>query len=164
MERETGSADVAGTVGADQPQPAGNAGVDLRRHRRRDEVETILLRAEHLPPADRALLLAVFQAGQTAIQVAALRGQPAKIVRREVRRLVARVLTPEFLHVVQRRSRWSRARQQVGQVCFVERLSLREASRRLALSMYAVRRHCEWIRAGAAEADAREPVAMRASA
>lgn len=142
---------VAGRVGGLQAQVPAATGIDLRRHRRREEVEVVLSRVEYLPPSDRALLVAIFQGGQSAAQVARLLKVDARIVRRNVRLLTARVLAPEFGYVIRRRERWSRVRQQVGQLCFVEGVSLREAARAMSQSVYAVRRHCEWIRAGAAE-------------
>ncbi|MFO0832430.1 MAG: hypothetical protein U0637_11405 [Phycisphaerales bacterium] len=126
---------------------------DMRRHRRQSEVDAILAMAQHLKPADRALLESVYQAGQTAAAVARVRKAEPRVVRAQIRRLVARVLAPEFAHVVRRRERWSRVRQQVGRLCFVEGASLRAAARALAISVYAVRRHREWIRAGADELD-----------
>ncbi len=148
---EMGVQTVVGQVGVFTAQVPENAGVDLRK-RRKEQVEMVLSRVEYLRADERSLLLAVLQNGQTAAQVALLTREKVRIVRRRVRLLTGRVLSAEFMHVVRRRQRWSRVRQQVGQMCFVEGKSLREVARVMSLSMYSVRRHCEWIRAGAAEA------------
>lgn len=124
--------------------------LDLRRIRQRAQSDLILRRAEHLPDRDSAVLFALFRAEQTAAEVAILQHTDARSVRRTARRLVARVLAPEFAHVLSHHHRWERERQAVGRLRFIEGRSIRHIARVLSLTTCAVRGHCTWIRAGAA--------------
>lgn len=131
--------------------------LDLRRIRRRAQSDLILRRAEHLPEHESAVLFALFRAEQTAAEVAVLQHTDARSVRRTARRLVARVLAPEFAHVLSHHQRWERERQAVGRLRFIEGRSIRDIARAHSLSTYTVRSHCTWIRAGAAAAADAEP-------
>lgn len=137
--------------------PSQSSALDLRRIRQRAQSDLILRRAEHLPDRDSAVLFALFRAEQTAAEVAVLQHTDARSVRRTARRLVARVLAPEFAHVISHHHRWERKRQAVGRLRFIEGRSIRDIARALSLSTYTVRGHCTWIRASAAAANEAKP-------
>jgi len=120
---------------------------DLRRRRKREQVEQILARASWLPESDRAVLEAVFREGKTVAEVAALIGCPARALRRRVRRLLDRVQAPRFVFVTSRLDGWPPTRRRVARACVIEWCSLRDAARQLGISLYAVRRHHEAINA-----------------
>jgi len=127
--------------------PTPPATVDLRRRDTREWAETIASRAEHLLPEDRALVRAVFGDGMDAKRVARLQGEPSRTVRRRVRSLAARVLSPEFEFVLARRDAWPRTRRLVATACVVQGRTLREAASHLQMSLHAVRRQMDAVRA-----------------
>lgn len=118
---------------------------DLRRKRQRGLVEVITLRAELLPAHERALVEAIYREGASAKDVALLRGAPPKRVRRELRRLVQRLLDPRFLFVARNRESWPRQRRKVATTCVLHGLSMRDAAARLELSLHTVRRHMQAV-------------------
>ncbi len=120
---------------------------DLRRKRRREVIERVVERAELLSPADRALILAYYRDEQSALDIARLACEPVRAVRRRLRRVVQRVLSPRFQFVASRRRSWPPTRRRVASACVLEGFTLREASRRLGLSLHSVRRHHDAIQA-----------------
>lgn len=126
-----------------------DAGVeaDLRRRRRRDHTARLVERAVWLPPRDRALIEAVFHHGRTVTDLAKLTGDSPRSLRRHVRQLAARLVSPRFLFVVHHRDLWTASRRRVGTACFIEGLSLRAAAGQLGMSLHTVRRHTDAIEA-----------------
>ncbi len=124
-----------------------DAAWDLRRKRRREVVERVVERAELLSPSDRALVLAYYRDGQRASDIARLAGEPVRALRRRLRRVVERVLSPRFEFVASRRLTWTPTRRRVACACVLEGYTLRETSRRLALSLHSVRRHHDAVQA-----------------
>ena len=120
---------------------------DLRRKRRREVIERVVQRAELLTPADRALVLAYYRDQQNALDIARLAGEPVRAVRRRLRRAVERVLSPRFQFVASRLGSWPPTRRRVACACVLQGFTLREASRRLGLSLHSVRRHHDAIQA-----------------
>lgn len=131
---------------------------DLRRAVRREQIQLLLDRAElaELPANERALLHAAFVDGHSAIEIAALArsasGAPvggevvtARSVRRRIRRLVERVMSPRFLYVVRHQGAWPQNRRRVAEACVLRGLSLRDAAAELGLSLHVVRRQHEVI-------------------
>ena len=119
---------------------AGAASFDIRRFRRAAEVGVVLGRAAHLSEGDGALLRAVLEKGQSAVQVGRLLGIGPAAVRRRVRVLVQRVQAPEFMLVVCSAAEWTPRRCAVGRSCFIEGVSIRAAAGVLGLSVHAVAR------------------------
>ncbi len=119
--------------------------LDLRRKRQRDLVEVIALRAELLPPRDRALVEAIYREGASAKEVALLAGVSPRSVRRRLRALVQRMLEPRFVFVARSRDAWPRQRRAVATACVLHGLSLREAAKALGLSLHCVRRHMQAV-------------------
>ncbi len=118
---------------------------DRRRLRNADLAEQVSLRAEPLPPGDRALLDAAFRDGKTAVEIALLTGEDHRIVRRRIRRLAVRVMSPRYVFVLRERARWPATRRRVGEVCVLRGRSMRAACLELGMSMHMVRRQRELI-------------------
>lgn len=112
---------------------------DLRRRRRSDLAELIVDRSAWLMPEDRALVCAVYRDGLTAAEVAKLRGEPARHVRRRLRRLVLRVLSKRYEFVMRRREQWPPTRRRVATVCVLQGRTMRETASHLRLSLHTVR-------------------------
>jgi len=119
---------------------------DLRRKRTPGLIERVVERAALLPDDDRALLLAVYRDATPARTIAALRGVDPRRIRRRVRALVQRVLSPSFEFVLAHAGEWPRTRKRVAVAIVIEGRSLREAAERLGVTIHTVRRHIEAIR------------------
>lgn len=119
--------------------------IDLRRGRSRDLIRSVADRAKHLPPKEQALLNEVYAQGKTVTDIAKSTGETPSYLRRKVRKLTARVLDPRYRYVTEQRSTWRPTRRQVAEACVIEGLSIKEASDRLQLSQYVVRKHREAI-------------------
>ena len=122
-------------------------GADLRRKHRRELVEAVLQASPYLPDQDRALLEAFYRDGRPVAELAALAGCTPRVIRRRIRTLVARVLSPRFAFVAHHEPRWSPTRRRVARACVLGGRSLREAADDLALSLHTVRRHHDAINA-----------------
>lgn len=118
---------------------------NLRRKRQRDTADTILARADFLPPPDRTLILAVYEDSRPVADLARMMGQDPRALRRRIRRLVQRMVSPRYAFVAARRDQWSSTRRRVATACVLHGLSLRAAADQLGLSHYTVRRHCQII-------------------
>lgn len=139
------------------PSRLAGASPDLRRRSRRAYAETLVQRAAWLPATDRELVEAVFDEGlSVAAYVRRMRERGADIhpgrsaltaraARRRLRGLIARVLSPRFVFVVERRTAWAASRRRVAMACVVRGLSLREAAAALGMSLHAVRRHMDAV-------------------
>lgn len=121
--------------------------VDLRRRSLRDHAETIVVRAEHLLPDDRALLQAVFRDGMTAIDLARVTGTAPRALRRRIRLLAGRVLTARYAYVMRHREHWPATRRRVATACVLQGRSLRAAAAHLRLTLHVVRRHMDAVNA-----------------
>ena len=120
---------------------------DRRRHQGRELAEALVARAEHLLPEDRALLSAVYRDGTSAKEIALLTGESPRAVRRRIRSLAQRVLDPRFAFVLVHRDDWPPTRRKVATEMTLHGRPMRETARRLNLSLHAVRRHADAIRA-----------------
>lgn len=128
---------------------------DLRRRHARALVERLLRLGAALPEAERALIEAVYRDGMTVKQLAVIRGDDPKALRRRVRRLVARVMSAEFRYVAARRSELPRTRARVAELCVLRGMSLRGVAGELGLSLHMVRRHRDAVMAMAEIEEAR---------
>ncbi|MEL7473142.1 MAG: hypothetical protein AAGK04_07480 [Planctomycetota bacterium] len=122
-------------------------GADLRRRRRRELTEALLERSSRLPDEERALIEAVYREGRPVVEIARLRGESPRPLRRRVRRLVERVMSERFGFVARRVAEWTPNRRRVAEACVLHGCSLREAAERLRLSLHAVRRHSDAVQA-----------------
>lgn len=147
---------------------------DLRRRHARSMVETLLDLAVALPPNERALINAVYRDGKTALELSPLVGDSPPVIRRRVRAIVKRVMTPEFRYVAAvtgalrgpvdiRRlagddvptiaSKWPRMRRRVAELCVLEGHSQRAVADKLATSVHTIRRHMNAVAALVEEAN-----------
>ena len=121
--------------------------IDLRRRRRRDVAEQIVHRARWSLPEDRAVLGAIFADGLSASQVAQMRNESPRRVRRRVRLLVDRVLSDRYRFVLQHRDAWPAGRRRIASACVLQGHSMRECARRLRVSLHRVRREMDIVNA-----------------
>lgn len=139
---------VSCVAAGDRPMTRREPRLDLRRREARAElIARLATRAELLPPEERALLKAVYERGMPVAKLAALRGAEgdAGALRRRLRRLVVRVLSPEFEFVARHRTGWGAARRRVATAMVLHGLSQRQAAAALGLSAHVVRRHREAV-------------------
>lgn len=142
----------------------------LARARRRDVAAFMVKRADALAPDERALILTVYGEGRSVLEATRRQdANPATLPlraaaeRRRVRRLARRMTNPAFDLVRTRSNTWPPAMARIGRACFIEGLSMREASIRLRLSVYTVRSHMQAIRAMAASTILLAPAAEAAA-
>jgi DNA-directed RNA polymerase specialized sigma24 family protein len=119
---------------------------DRRRRQGRDLAETLVSRAEHLLPEDRALLNAIYRDGSSAREIAILTGTCPRSVRLRIRKLAQRALDPRFAFVLVNRDQWPPTRRKVATEHILHGRPLRETASQLDLTLYAVRRHADAIR------------------
>ncbi|MEQ8844347.1 MAG: sigma factor-like helix-turn-helix DNA-binding protein [Phycisphaerales bacterium] len=124
-----------------------DATLDMRRKRRRAMVTRVLDAADHLPPDERQLLLAVYGRGMAVSEAAALLGTNERQMRRRVRALVRRVTDPAFEAAVRLGPQLPRQIAQVARLTAVEGLTMRQAAQRLGVSYHCVRKSRDGFRA-----------------
>lgn len=120
---------------------------DLRRRRSRLYSERLVERAAWLMPDDRAIIQAMFRDNLTASEVAALRGEPVRQLRRRVRSLVTRMGSSRFEYVVRQRESWPTMRRRVATAVVLQGRSLREAAEHLQMSFHCVRKEMQVVSA-----------------
>lgn len=170
---------------------------DLRRRRHQEGVEKLVASARFLPTGERELIESVFRDGRRVSELARLisglsrnapssphagaspprpgvlarPGRAGRTLRYRVRRVVRRMLTPEYQAVARWMALeklgsaasawngWGPTRRRVAICCGLHGLSLREAAADLNISLHTVRRHWDAVRAlidaGACAASAR---------
>ena len=131
----------------DEPRFDIQTASDLRRRIPRDLADLLVLRAEHLLPDDRALIAAIYRDNLTAAQVADLLDTSPRAIRRRIRAIVQRLLSPRYEFVAQRRQQWGPTRYKVAEACVLEGRTLRDAAAHLRLSLHTVRRHMDAVAA-----------------
>ena len=119
---------------------------DLRRSER-DLADQIVLRAEHLPAEERALVRSIYADGRTIDDVAALLQADPRQVRRRVRRLVRRVLSDRYIFVVRHRDSWPCMRRRLATACIIHGHSLKHAAVEVGTSFYNTRKHLDAVHA-----------------
>ncbi len=124
---------------------------DLRRRIPRDLADLLVARAQWILPEDRALISAVYQDNLSAIQVASLLSAPPRSIRRRIRLLVTRLISPRFIFVAQQtalqKTTWGPTRKRVAVACVLEGRTLRDAAQTLHISLHTIRRHMDAIAA-----------------
>lgn len=121
--------------------------LDMRRKRRRALVTQVLDAADHLPPDERQLLVAIYGHGMAVSEAAAMLGTPERQLRRRVRALVRRVCDPTFDAAVRLSPDLPRQLRMVARLTCVEGLPMRQVAQRLGISYHCVRKHCDAFRA-----------------
>ncbi|MCE7975327.1 MAG: hypothetical protein DYG92_13550 [Leptolyngbya sp. PLA1] len=98
-------------------------------------------RAGELSAPDRSLVEAVVLSGRRVSELAPLAGCTARVLRRRLKGVLARISSPEFGYVLRHRSEWPLTRRRVAEACVLRGLSQRAAASELRLSLYVVRLH-----------------------
>lgn len=129
-------------LGFDAPQ-----GIDHRRVQQRETVEKLLLRCEHLQLEEQALVRSVYADKRTIREIALMQKRDERAVRRELRRLVKRMLRPEFAIVLMQAQAWAPTRSRVGESIFLHGNGLRSTATLLSITVHNVRTHVSAIRA-----------------
>jgi DNA-directed RNA polymerase specialized sigma24 family protein len=129
---------------APDPTPEESA-LDLRRKESRTLTDLLLTRGECLPRCDRELLRLVYADGKRATEAGMLLSEHPRKVRRRLKDLAERLVSPRFEFVARQRSSWPPTRRKVATHVYLHGLSLRETCARLGLTNYVVRRHCDVV-------------------
>lgn len=132
------------TLLTDRPERFDHA-ADLRRTVPADLARTVAERAQWCLPDERALIDAMYRQGLTAAQIAQLRNEPAPLIRRKIRVVVTRVLSPRFVFVLRHRDQWPPTRRRIATACVLQGRTLRQTAAHLQLSLHAVRRQMDAI-------------------
>lgn len=121
----------------------------IRRRMNRDRVEEVLALAGSLPRDERAVVYAVLRDALPVREVAEVRGESPRVVRRRLRNAVDRVLTPLFGFALSRVEAkpcpWSAARRRVAVHTVLHGRSLQKTAQALGVSVWSVRREKEKI-------------------
>jgi DNA-directed RNA polymerase specialized sigma24 family protein len=120
---------------------------DLRRRLPPALAERVVLRLEHLPEEERAILRSVFVDNRAVKELAPLAGSSERVLRRKVKRALSRVLGARFSFVLERRASWTVTRRRIATLHYIDGMSVRETAARTGLSLHAVRRHRDAIEA-----------------
>lgn len=120
---------------------------DLRRRRNRDIAETIVRRAEHLEQHEKQLILSIYAHGLSTTELAPLTNKKPRTLRRQLRNILKRLTSPEYLYTIRHQTNWTTTRKRVANACFIQGQSLRAAAATLNLTLHTVRKHHQHIRA-----------------
>jgi hypothetical protein len=118
---------------------------DLRRSPSREALEVIVHRSGCLLPEDQALMDACFSRGMRVLELARLQGVDPRVVQRRIKRLSARVISPEFSFVLNQESAWPPTRRRIARAVVLEGRTMRGASKALSISLHTVREHVKFI-------------------
>ncbi|MGD9789757.1 MAG: hypothetical protein AB7Q00_04190 [Phycisphaerales bacterium] len=121
------------------------AASDRRRRMEGSISATILERSAALPTHERLLIVAAYRDGMSAVQLALTLKTSASIIRRCLKRLVHRLLSPRYIFVLTQRDLWPSTCRKVATACFIEGRSQRDAAERLGLTLHTVRRYHDSI-------------------
>jgi DNA-directed RNA polymerase specialized sigma24 family protein len=138
---------MRGVVGTGEWLENAEDTLDLRRKRDSGFSDRMVRRACWLEADDRELVLAMFERGHSAKAIGSMLGQPARVVRKRLRLLVARLSDPRVAYVVAHHNTWGRSRKLVARELFLNGHSMREVSQMLNLSLHTVRKHRNAIEA-----------------
>lgn len=114
---------------------------DRRRQSHRDIAELLVIRADLLTDTDRALITAVYRDNLATSDVAALLGHPhtPRSIRRRLRALVNRILSPRFELVMNQSPEWPPLRRRIAQSYILEGRTLRDTAKHLRTTLHVVR-------------------------
>ena len=115
--------------------------LDRRRHLRAEMREAIAKRSRNLEGRDREIMLSIYHDGRSAASIARISGENHRAMVRHVRKITSRVLNPLFPFVIQHRETWSRRRQRIAKLIYIQGLSIRETADLMKISIYLVRKH-----------------------
>ena len=127
------------------PYPLALESIDMRRSLHREHAETIVARASVLPPQERALLESVYEEGMTVARLAGLRNECPRALRRRLRRLIARVLSPRYAFVMSARAGWTPARRKIATDVVLHGRSMRRSAEALGYTFHTVRKEMQSV-------------------
>lgn len=127
----------------------GGGGAVNRKLAAAEAARRVLARADALPEADRALVVAVLDRGQRLGELAVLMGETPKALARRLRRVCKRALTPSFEFVRQRRSGggWPPSMARAATLLYLHGFSQSQTAAAMGTTLHAVRGHALAIRA-----------------
>ena len=108
-----------------EPRPRHARVGDLRYRATPGLAEQLAKRIGHLPDAERVLVDQLYIQGWPAIKVAALTGEPVRVIRRRAHRIAKRVLAEEFRQSAAQHPHWCVQMRRVGEAVFIRGLSAR---------------------------------------
>ncbi|GAB4520266.1 MAG: hypothetical protein Tsb0013_23890 [Phycisphaerales bacterium] len=127
------------------PVPLAPETLDLRRSLHREHAERIVAHAVALPPQDRAMVESVYEQGLTVARLAGLRGECPRALRRRLRSVIARVLSPRYAFVLGHRHTWTPARRKIATAVVLHGRSMRAAASALGYSFHTVRKEMQLV-------------------
>lgn len=113
---------------------------------RREISDCVLLRAEWLGEADRALIEQVYGKGVRPADVAAVVGCSTRMVQRRVANLVKRLMDPMIVFVLRNHGDWDKLTAGSALAVLVRGLTLRDAASELGVSLHYVRTRVQVVR------------------
>ncbi|HEB61116.1 MAG TPA: hypothetical protein ENJ06_04755 [Phycisphaeraceae bacterium] len=119
---------------------------DRRRREHAELRERILHRCELLEPVDRALLESVYERDMPIVRLAEIRGEPPWRLRRRVRMLVRRLLSPLATFIIANEGNWEPERWQVARRHLLAGCEMRRTAKELGLTLHRVRQHVYAVR------------------
>jgi DNA-directed RNA polymerase specialized sigma24 family protein len=120
---------------------------DLRCGLPKGAVDRLMEGAAGLPVNDQALLRAIFIEERPATDVAPLTGRSARMVRKRIRDLTRRVLSPRYQFVLREGAGWPTLLRRVGFAHYIDGRTLRRTARDLGVSLHSVRAQRDAIEA-----------------
>jgi hypothetical protein len=113
---------------------------DLRRSREQSLPAAVLTWADFLAPADRAVLVSIFRDGQRVKTVAATASMTPDSLRKRIRRLLRRVVDPEFQAIARHLGQFPPESAEIARRCILHGHSVSQVATELRLAPAEVRR------------------------
>lgn len=112
---------------------------------RREQARMLVELAEHLHPADRAVIYSIYDRGLSAAELARASNLQPAVMRRRVRRLVRRITSPLYRYVLRNSEIWPKRRWLVAREIFLRGSGQRETAAALGMSVHEVRQHAHFV-------------------
>ncbi|MCC5822896.1 MAG: hypothetical protein LAT64_04775 [Phycisphaerales bacterium] len=119
--------------------------LDLRKHRDAEAAGLLVLRADWLSPADRALVVAVLRDGQSVAAMARATGMDPRSLRRRFAQAASRLLDDRTVFVARLLPSLTGTRARVARAFYLEGRSLRAIANEQRLGLHTVRAHRQAI-------------------
>ena len=115
--------------------------LDLRRNIRANIKSQIVAWADFLADPDRLILHAIFLHAQKILSIAALTRTSGDAVRKRMRKLVARIVSPEFQFIAKNLLLLPPPTQAIARMCILQGRPISEVAAELRLTPNYVRQH-----------------------
>lgn len=145
QQQDPSERDSTPSAGGPSPFPMVPETLDLRRSIHREHAELLVARASALPPEERGIVETVYDEGLTVARLARLRGECPRALRRRLRRIIARVLSPKFAFVMTQRDSWPAVRRKVATRVVLHGQSRRSCASAMSLSLHTVRNEMQKV-------------------